>query len=178
MNNMRTAVPGLFSILCYRRRMKELREKTLVECPVGEAETGLVTFFAARQGADGVTRIRLRVPMDGSSLSFEREVRVEAREGRDDDNLNDVVRIAWEPEAPVIFPRFEGTLVAWGEDDPGKSFIELRGHYTPPLGAAGQIFDEAIGFEIAQSTAREFLRDIKRDVEARARFKKKVSNGG
>jgi len=158
--------------------MRELREQTPVECTVDDAEAGLRAFFAARQDADGVTRMRLRVPMDGSSLSFEREVRVEAREGRDDDSLNNLMRIAWEPESSVVFPRFEGTMLAWGEDDPGKSFIELRGHYTPPLGAAGQVFDEAIGYEIARATAREFLRDIKRDVEARVRFKKKVSNGG
>jgi hypothetical protein len=158
--------------------MKELREQTLVKSPVAETEAGLSAFFAARQDTDGVTHMRLRVPMDGGLMSLEREVRVEARAGKDDDNLNDVVRIAWEPEGPVIFPRFEGALIAWGEDDPAQSFIELRGHYTPPLGAAGQIFDELIGYEIAQATAREFLRDIKRDIESHARSKTKVSSGG
>jgi len=122
--------------------------------------------------------MRLRVPMDGSLLAFEREVRIEARQSRDDDNLNSVVRVAWEPEGTVIFPRFEGTLIAWGEDDPMRSAIELWGHYTPPLGAAGQVFDDVIGYEIAKATAREFLRDIKRDIESRSSFTKKVSNGG
>lgn len=178
MNNLRMAVPGLFSALWYLREMKELREQAPVACPVLETEAGLVTFFAARQDANGVTHMRLRVPMDGGSMSLEREVRVEARTGRDDDNLNNVVRVAWEPEGAVIFPRFEGALTVWGEDDPAASFIELRGQYTPPLGAAGQVFDEMIGHQIAQATAREFLRDIKREIESRARFKKKVSNGG
>ena len=72
-----------------------------------------------------------------------------------------------------MFPRFEGTLVVWGEDDASSSFIELRGEYTPPLGAAGQVFDEAIGYRIAQTTAQQFLGDIKREIEARARFTKK-----
>ncbi|MGA7571447.1 MAG: hypothetical protein WBG27_08925 [Candidatus Aquilonibacter sp.] len=148
--------------------MKELRERAMVECPVEQTEAGLIAFFAVRQDADGLTRMRLRVPMDGT-LSLEREVRIEAREGRDDDNLNKVVRVAWEPEGTVIFPRFEGTLLAWGEDDPTRSSIELRGHYTPPLGAAGQVFDELIGFQIAQATAREFLRDIKRGIESRSK---------
>ncbi len=158
--------------------MKELREQVPVVCPVEQTEAGLSAFFAARQDSDGVTHMRLRVPMDGSALSLEREVRVQAQVGRDDDNLNNVVRIAWEPENSVIFPRFEGTLLAWGEDNPTESSIELRGHYTPSLGAAGQVFDETIGYEIAQATAREFLRDIKRDIESRARVKKKASNGG
>jgi len=148
--------------------MKELREQTAVACPAEDAEAGLLAFFAARQDADGVTRMRLRVPMDGT-VALEREVRIEARETRDDENLNELVRIAWEPQGSVMFPRFEGTLTVWGDDDPNKSFVELRGHYTPPLGAAGQVFDDAIGFKIAQSTASEFLRDVKRDIELRAR---------
>lgn len=155
--------------------MKELRERAPVGCPVDQTEAGLRAFFAARQDADGLTRMHLRVPMDGT-LSLDREVRVEARAGRDEDNLNNVVRIAWEPEETVIFPRFEGVLLAWGEDDPQHSFIELRGHYTPPLGAAGQVFDDVIGYKIAQTTAREFLRDIKRDIESRAASKARPSS--
>ncbi|HUA09232.1 MAG TPA: hypothetical protein VMA98_08165 [Candidatus Acidoferrales bacterium] len=151
--------------------MKELRETTALACPVEEAEAGLLAFFAARQDTDGITRMRLRVPMDGT-MALEREVRVEARETRDDENLNELIRIAWEPQGAVIFPRFEGTLTVWGEDDPGGSFVELRGHYTPPLGAAGQVFDDAIGFRIAKTTANEFLRDVKREIERRARAKR------
>ncbi len=157
--------------------MKELRERIAVEVPAEEAEAGLMAFFDAREDASGVTRMRLRVPMDGA-FALEREVRISARETRDDQNLNNLLRIAWEPEGSVMFPRFEGTLVVWGEDDPASSFVELSGEYTPPLGAAGQVFDEAIGYRIAQATAQQFLGDIKREIEARARFTKKVSNGG
>jgi hypothetical protein len=148
--------------------MKELRERIAVEVPVESAEAGLIAFFDAREDANGVTRMRLRVPMDGA-IALEREVRIEARETRDDQNLNNVMRIAWQPEGTVMFPRFEGTLVVWGEDDPQRSFVELSGHYTPPLGAAGQIFDEAIGYRIAQATAQQFLGDIKREIDARGR---------
>lgn len=149
--------------------MKELRERIAVEVPAEEAEAGLIAFFEAREDANGVTRMRLRVPMDGA-VALEREVRIEAREARDDQNLNNLMRIAWQPEGTVMFPRFEGTLVVWGEDDPKHSFIELCGHYTPPLGAAGQIFDEAIGYRIAQATAQQFLGDIKREIDARASY--------
>jgi len=157
--------------------MKELRERVAIGGPVEEAEAGLVSFFSAREDASGVARMRLRVPMDGV-VSLDREVRIEACETRDEDNLNNVMRIAWQPEGTVIFPRFEGTITAWGEDDPNVSFIELVGHYTPPLGAAGQVFDEAIGHRIARATAQQFLGDIRREIEARMRFKKPVSNDG
>ncbi len=152
--------------------MKELRERIPVACPVEEVEAGLIGFFEARQDANGITQMRLRVPM-GGAISLEREVRIEARETRDDQNLNNLMRIAWEPVGSVMFPRFEGSLVVWGEDNPNSSFVELTGEYTPPLGAAGQVFDEAIGYRIAQTTAQQFLGDIKREIEARARFTKK-----
>ena len=155
--------------------MKELREEIGVDCSVEWAESGLRAFFEARQEADGATRMRLRVMLDGSSLALEREVRVTARSDRDDDNLNDLLRVSWQPEGPAVFPKFEGTLIAWGDEDPARSSIELRGHYTPPLGAAGQVFDEAIGYRIAQATAHELLRDIKREIEARAAFSRQAS---
>lgn len=157
--------------------MKELRERIAVGCPVEDVEAGLIGFFEAREDANGTTRMRLRVPMD-DMVALEREVRFEAHQTRDEQNLNNLIRIAWQPEGSVMFPRFEGTLVVWGEEDPAQSFIELAGHYTPPLGAAGQIFDEIIGFKIAQTTAQQFLTEIKREIEARGRFKKNVSNGG
>ncbi|HTU68929.1 MAG TPA: hypothetical protein VMF11_01295 [Candidatus Baltobacteraceae bacterium] len=157
--------------------MKELRERIDVAAPVELTEAGLMAFFDVRQDANGVTRMRLRVVLDGSHVAIEREVRVTARAGRDDEGLNDLVRITWQPEGTVVFPQFEGTLVAWGGEDPASSVIELRGHYAPPLGAAGQVFDEAIGLRIAQATAHEFLRDIKREIESRAKFTKRAPNG-
>jgi hypothetical protein len=115
--------------------------------------------------------MRLRVPINGSvnafGLSLDREVRVEAQRERDDENRKDLLRITWSPEGRSVFPRFEGTLVVRGADDAALSYLELDGAYRPPLGVAGQIFDETIGHRIAESTAREFLKDLKRAVESR-----------
>jgi hypothetical protein len=155
--------------------MTELRERIAVQCPAVDADAGVAAFFSAREDADGTTRMRLRVPVPGAALALDREVRVEARKARDEENLNDLMRVSWRAESTVIFPSFEGTLVTYGADDGKGSYVELRGNYEAPLGAAGQIFDEAIGFQIAQRTAREFLRDIKRDMEARIAFKRRVN---
>jgi hypothetical protein len=148
--------------------MRELQEQIAVACSSEMTEARLGAFFQAMQNGDGVARMRLRVALDGMSLALEREVRMEARTTRDEANLNNVVAITWEPEGTVMFPRFEGTITVWSEDDPKRSVIELRGHYTPPLGAAGQVFDDAIGYRIALSTAQQFLRDIKTSVEDRS----------
>jgi hypothetical protein len=55
-----------------------------------------------------------------------------------------------------------------GNEDPAHSVIELDGHYFPPLGPGGQVFDEAIGQHIARTTAHEFLDDIKQWIETAA----------
>jgi hypothetical protein len=126
-------------------------------------------YFLTLQGADGVAHFRLRVPVKGVSgelgLYIDREVRVDAHRGRDDDNLNDLIRITWNSEGSVIFPVFTGVLIVWGETDPLRSFVELDGEYEPPLGPAGEAFDEVIGHQIAVSTAQAFLADLKSAVE-------------
>jgi hypothetical protein len=100
-------------------------------------------------------------------LSLDREVRVEVWQDRDDQNLNDLIRINWAPEGSVVFPKLQGTLVVWADGNHNSSYLELDGTYDPPLGIAGQLFDEVIGHRIAETTAREFLKDLKRAIESR-----------
>lgn len=147
-----------------------LRDHTAVRGSVPETQSRLESYFAGQRGRDGVARLRLRVPLDGPTrgLSLDREVRIEAWRDRDDANLNELIRIRWTPEGTVVFPRFSGTLVVWGEENPALSYIELDGEYNPPLGATGQLFDEVIGHRLAEATAREFLRDVKRGVESQS----------
>jgi hypothetical protein len=151
--------------------MTHLRDRTSVECPAAETQSRLEVYFASLRAADGVARLRLRVPMISSAnvlgVSLVRDVRVEAQRARDELNLNDLIRIRWGPEGRAVVPCFDGTLVVWAEDDADRSYIELDGTYEPPLGTAGAIFDEMIGHRIAQSTAREFLKDLKCAIENR-----------
>jgi len=150
--------------------MTRLRETIPVQCSTDVTQARIESYFTSLRGANGVAHLRLRVPVDFDDrklgLSVDREVRVEVKRTRDDDNLNDVLRIGWNPEGRTILPVFQGTLVVWGEDDPRQSYIELNGTYTPPLGETGKAFDAVIGHRIASSTARELLRDLKRAVES------------
>ena len=147
--------------------MTRLRERIPIEQPADQAQEALERFFAPSKGKGGP--LRLRVPFNGAATSygtyFDRDVLVEARRARDEANLNDVVSIKWTPEGTGVFPRFSGTLIVFGEEDPSRSYIELDGSYAPPLGAAGQVFDAAIGHHIAQAAARELLADIKTAIE-------------
>ena len=156
--------------------MTHLRDQISVRGTVIETEARLESHFALRRGHDGVARIRLRVPVSGTSqgLFIDREVRIEAWRDRDGQNLNDLIRIRWTAEGSVVFPKFAGTLVVWGENDPNVSFIELDGDYKPPLGATGELFDETIGFRIAQSTARELLKDLKNEIESQSQINQSI----
>lgn len=149
--------------------MRELREQVTLECPVEQAEDRILAFFAANRAADGTLRMRLRVPAGAESrfnYSISRLVRVDVQLGKDENALNEVIAVSWRPEGTAMLPRFEGKLTVWGGDDPSSTVLELSGQYLPPFGIAGQVFDEAIGRQIAHSTAAEFLSDIKRAVDA------------
>ena len=147
--------------------MTRLRETIPIERPADQAQEALERFFAPLTGKAGP--LRLRVPFDGATANygiyFDRDVLVEAHRARDEGNLNDVVSIKWVPEGTAALPSFSGTLTVCGEEDPARSHIELDGSYAPPFGAAGQVFDAAIGHHIAQATARELLSDIKTAIE-------------
>jgi len=148
--------------------MRILRDAVNVQRSVAETRTALERFFASLKRADGVARLRLRVPTDGAQngygISLDREVRIEARSIPHTGNAEQI-EISWMPEGMLVFPRFDGTLTVSADTAAHGSRIELDGCYTPPFGAAGQLFDAAIGHRIAQRTAREFLNDLKDAVE-------------
>lgn len=143
---------------------RRLRDTIALDCPVPEADSRIAAYLDGHRDRDGVTRFALRVPLDGIAplhgLALEREVRVDARRDRDDQNLNDLIRISWTPGIDGAFPHFEGTLVTWSAEDPMHSFVELDGWYEPPFGDAGELFDEAVGHAIATRTARALLNDM------------------
>lgn len=145
-----------------------LRDHIAVACSVSDADSRLESFFARGRNDDGITHLTLRVPLVSvagfSGLALEHGVRVRAWRDRDDQNLNDLIRIRWEPQGGGPYPAFEGTLVTWGESDPQRTFIELDGTYEPPIGAGGETFDAAVGHAIARRTARALLDDIAREL--------------
>jgi len=126
--------------------MRRLRDSIAVNCPIDQAQTRIEEFFAGRRGIDG--KVRLALP--------DHEVCIDARAGRDAQNLNDLVRVSWKAETDLPLPAFAGTLVTWGQGNPTLTFIELDGTYVP----LGEIFDEPLGRRIAQRTAKDLLAQI------------------
>lgn len=98
-------------------------------------------------------------------ISLDRPVNIEATPIVGGESHDGVIRIAWIPGS-VVFPCFEGTLLIRGDGaDSRLIHIELDGSYVQPFGAAGRIFDAAIGRRLAHATAREFLKDVKAAIE-------------
>ena len=105
--------------------------------------------------------VRLRVPLlgaGGPALEKEVNVKYSTRAGKGEHRP---WSLSWEPIGGGPFPRFEGELTI----DTATPSLLLEGEYTPPLGAAGQVFDAVMGARIASVTALEFLRSVAEQME-------------
>ena len=145
--------------------MERLRASIALACPQHEAEALLPSVFERYRDADGIVRFALHVALDdfGLPLGLEigREVEVRVSRRRDEQNLNEIYAIAWQPAGGGPFPAFDGKLILWSEDDPAECYLELDGTYEPPLGhVVGAAFDATIGHLIAERTAKTFLGDV------------------
>jgi Rrf2 family protein len=70
------------------------------------------------------------------------------------------VPVAWTATGPAsLFPRFDGSF-RLRPRGPSDCELLLAGHYRPPLGAAGQVLDEALLARIARATVRTLLRRV------------------
>lgn len=148
--------------------MTELREVVQLGVPYTEAERCILEYFNRYRGPGGIIEIPLRINLAdfGSlgGLALERTVTMKIAKQRDSQNLNDEIAVRWEPGSGEPFPSFAGGMTVWGE--PETTLVELRGTYKPPMGAAGQFFDDAIGHLIAKHTARQFLLSLAEGAQA------------
>ncbi len=145
--------------------MERVRASVALACPQHEAEALLPRVFERYRGADGIIRFPLHVALEdfGVPLGLEigREVEVRVTRRRDEQNLNEIYAITWQPAGGGPFPAFDGTLILWSEEHPAACYLELDGTYEPPLGhVVGAAFDATIGHLIAERTATQFLHDI------------------
>ncbi len=141
--------------------------KEIIEVPLGArvTEDSILRYFESRRGSDGTIKIGLRIALRDfgvpANLAVEHDVAVDVAKRRDAENINDEIAVSWTPIDDGAFPKFAGRLIVWSEERADESFIELEGTYEPPLGTAGEFFDAAIGYLIAQRTAQAFLTDLK-----------------
>ncbi len=74
------------------------------------------------------------------------------------------MRVAWAATGvPGLFPEMDGDLVlaALGDE---LTQVALRGSYRPPLGRVGTVLDRALLHRIAESSVKEFVDRIAREI--------------
>jgi hypothetical protein len=140
-----------------------------VKCPCDRLEELVATYLETLRRPDGTIRLKLGLPsrtLDQVGLCFEKPVVASVAVGPDPAGLNQVLHVRWEPEGGGPFPVFSGILTAEPCEGPGhESLLALDGRYEPPGGGPGRVFDEAIGYAIARSSARALLEQLRDGAE-------------
>ena len=104
--------------------------------------------------------LTLAVPLPGDSeAKLRKDVVVTYAHATDPLHFDQPWTLRWHPQGGP-FPDFDGELTVRADEDYRSCALELRGTYTPPLGAAGAAFDAIVGSRLASATARELLNEI------------------
>ncbi len=148
--------------------MSDISERIVVHCPDHEASRHLAAFVADHQIGDGTVRIALRLPVglfaDKRTL-IERRVVATLFPLRSISDPLPTYSVTWAPQGGGPFPEFSGALAVEKSTTDDCFGLIVSGHYEPPFGAAGEIFDAALGRRIAHASARDLVRSIADYVE-------------
>lgn len=144
--------------------MAQIQESLRVECPYVRAKEYLENAVrdAAQAGLPGTLELTAAFPATNIKLS--KRVRVTYAPAFDPMHFDQPWHVRWEPEPGGIYPSFDGQLVVRADESYRFAILELHGTYTPPLGAAGRMFDAALGHTIAATTAQRLLQNIAADM--------------
>ena len=148
--------------------MSDISERLVVHCPDREASRYLAHFIADHQVGDGTVRIALRLPI---GLFTERRTLIERRviatlyPLRSISDPHPTYSVTWAPRGGAPFPEFAGALAVVKSPHDDCFSLIVSGHYEPPFGGAGAMFDAALGRRIAHASARDLLRSIADYVE-------------
>lgn len=137
--------------------MSEVRVTSYCECPFSTA-----IEYAQRS-------LKERGSMQVSPVASVTETVSHATKVVDDSTdgarLHDALLLVWKPGHKTTYPDFRGVLTVRPQNR-GVS-MRLQGHYDPPFGLAGKIFDAVAGNRIASVTMQRLLDCLIVDVEAK-----------
>jgi hypothetical protein len=148
--------------------MSDISERLVVHCPDHEASRHLAAFVADHQTGDGTLQIALRLPIgifaDRRTL-LERRVVATLYPLRSISDAHPTYSVTWSAKGGGPLPSFAGALAVEKVARDDCFGLMLSGHYEPPFGAVGAVFDAALGRRIAHASARDLLRSIADYVE-------------
>lgn len=162
------------------RAMANINETLYVQCPYVRARQYLEDAVkdAAHSGLPQSLELTALVP--ATKVEVAKRVRITYAPATDPMHFDEPWKVHWAPEAGGIFPSFSGQLTVRADESYRSCILEITGTYTPPLGAAGRIFDVAIGNTIAAATAQRLLEQIAADMIQRRKVEEaaKMDSGG
>jgi hypothetical protein len=148
--------------------VSELSASEPVQSPAGFTVAFVAGYLERLKTDEKTLRLQLRVPAEQLGLvggvDLEREV-VAMVDWVKSGQLEKGLTITWEPKSGGPYPIFSGTLSA-KPDGEERSILALTGHYTPPGGVVGGLFDGALGSWIARATAHDLLQRLRDAAEA------------
>ena len=133
-------------------------ERYFLQCPYHLAQGYLARSVADRAESREPGVLTLRAPIAGADLS--KNVVVTFATGSDPMHFDQPWKLHWTPEGGGPYPEFDGVLTVRADEDYTSAILELQGEYAPPGGAAGKLFDLALGSRIASATAQSLLKEI------------------
>lgn len=144
--------------------MSDISERLVVHCPDHAAGRHLAAFLAKHTVGDGAVKLALRLPVGAFG---DRRARIERRIVARLSPLTAIgdahptYSVTWTPVAGGgLLPDFAGALAVETSTEVNCFGLVVTGHYDPPLGIVGALFDVALGRRIAHASARDLLRTI------------------
>jgi hypothetical protein len=150
------------------RQMIDICVRRVVRRPERDALNCLAAFVAGHRVRDGKVRISLRLPSGifaTSRSSIARRVIATFYPLQSLGAEHPTYSVSWSARDGRPFPEFAGALAV--EKLPCDDYfgLILSGHYEPPLGTMGVLFDAIVDHRIAHGLAEHFLRSIAAHLE-------------
>jgi len=148
--------------------MTDICERLVVLCPEREAAHRLAAFVAEHRSGDGSLSIALRLPITMFAAwkqTLERHAVASFYSLSSASDLHPTYSVTWSSGDGGPFPEFAGALAVERTLLHDRIGLVLSGHYQPPFGAAGAVFDGRLGKRIAQASVRGLLRSVADHVE-------------
>lgn len=140
--------------------MTSIKESLCLGCPYVRARAYLHEMLEDAALSRAPQPLHLTTSVPGTNIEIEKGVRVTYSHGSDPMHFDEPWTVCWTPEPGGVYPRFAGTLTVRADEDYTGAILELEGTYAPPMGAAGRLFDKALGQRIAALTMKTLLRTL------------------
>ena len=148
--------------------MADICERHTVRRSERDASHRLAAFIRQLRDRDGTAHIALRLPLRMFATRkspIQRRVIARFYPIHSLGDEHSTYSVSWSAEGGGPFPEFAGALAVEKLPRDDCFGLILSGHYEPPMGKIGAMFDAILGNRIAHVSAQELLRSIAAHVE-------------